>query len=167
MSKTLIKISGFLSILFGVFWIALTLLGFVYLLSNGESGMVQADAVVKLCNIFINCWFNPAKRILNFESAPQNTDIYFWCILMFVVMIIFIIAGIRFAVYAKPETDFSEKIGKVVMLAIFDAIMLAFFIHNFVQLGQTMVQYVAYINFAVLGLLFALPVAQCIRAQYD
>jgi hypothetical protein len=165
MQRTKLRIAGYLSILFGLFWIVITTLGFVYLISNGESSAVQNESIINLCNMFFDVWYNPALKIYNFNSAPVGTAAIFWCIAILIIMLIFLISGIKLIKYSNEDYDLRENVSKSVMFIIFTGIILAFSIFA-CTLVKT-ISVVMYINLAVLILMFILPIIECIQATKD
>lgn len=165
MQRTKLRVAGYISILFGLFWIIITTLGFIYLLSEGESSAVQNGTIVDMCNMFFDAWYNPALKIYNFNSAPAGTAAIFWCIAILVIMLICLISGIKLIKYSNEDYDLKENVSKSVMFIIFTGILLVFSIFA-CTLVET-IGVVLYVNLAALILMFILPIIECIKATKD
>ncbi len=162
MQRTTLRAGGYISILFGLFWIIVGTLGFIYLLSNGQDSIVQNETIVSLCKMFLNIWYYPALKLYDFRSAPVNTDIFFWCILVLIVMVIFLIGGIKLIKYSNKDYELKENVSKPVMFIVFTVVILIFAVFG-CTLPET-ITVAMYVNLAVLVLIFLLPVIECIRA---
>ena len=148
MQRTTLRASGYISIVFGLFWIIVGTLGFIYLLSNGEDEFLQNPTLLSLCELFISVWYYPALRIYDFKSAPVNTDVTFWCIAILVVMVIFLIGGIKLIKYSNKDFDLKENVSRPVLFIVFNIVILIFAVFS-----CTIVEVVSvamYINMAVL-----------------
>lgn len=162
MQRTTLRASGYISIVFGLFWIIVGTLGFIYLLSNGEDEFLQNPTLLSLCELFISVWYYPALRIYDFKSAPVNTDVTFWCIAILVVMVIFLIGGIKLIKYSNKDFDLKENVSRPVLFIVFNIVILIFAVFS-----CTIVEVVSvamYINMAVLIVIFLLTVIECIKA---
>ena len=162
MQRTTLRASGYISIVFGLFWIIVGTLGFIYLLSNGEDEFLQNPTLLSLCELFISVWYYPALRIYDFKSAPVNTDVTFWCIAILVVMVIFLIGGIKLIKYSNKDFDLKENVSHPVLFIVFNVVILVFAVFS-----CTIVEVVSvamYINMAVLIVIFLLTVIECIKA---
>ena len=162
MQRTTLRASGYISIVFGLFWIIVGTLGFIYLLSNGEDEFLQNPTLLSLCELFISVWYYPALRIYDFKSAPVNTDVTFWCIAILVVMVIFLIGGIKLIKYSNKDFDLKENVSHPVLFIVFNIVILIFAVFS-----CTIVEVVSvamYINMAVLIVIFLLTVIECIKA---
>ena len=162
MQRTTLRAAGYVSILFGLFWIIVGTLGFIYLLSNGEDSILQNQSVVSLCELFLTVWYYPALKVYDFKSAPVNTDVVFWCVAILVVMVIFLIGGIKLIKYSNKDFDLKENVSRPVLFIVFNVIIMVFAVFSctikeFAGLAM-------YINLAVLCLIFLLTVIECIRA---
>ena len=161
MQRTTLRASGYISIVFGLFWIIVGTLGFIYLLSNGEDEFLQNPTLLSLCELFISVWYYPALRIYDFKSAPVNTDVTFWCIAILVVMVIFLIGGIKLIKYSNKDFDLKENVSHPVLFIVFNVVILVFAVFS-----CTIVEVVSvamYINMAVLIVIFLLTVIECIK----
>lgn len=165
MQRTTLRATGYISILFGLFWIIITTLGFVHLLSNGESSAVQNESISALCDMFFEVWYNPALLIYNFSSAPSGTASIFWCVATLVVMVIFLISGIKLIKYSNEDYDLKENVSKTVMFIIFTGIILAFSIFGCVKAPKICAM--MHVNIGVLVVMFILPIIECIKATKD
>jgi hypothetical protein len=165
MQRTTLRVAGFISILFGIFWIIITTLGFIHLLTDGQSSAVQNETVVSLCDMFFKIWYNPALLICNFSSAPSGTAEVFWCVATLVVMVIFLISGIKLIKYSNEDYDLKENVSKTVMFIIFTGIMLAFSIFGCAKALEIVAM--MYVNIGVLVVMFILPIIECIKAAKD
>jgi len=162
LQRTTLRASGYISIVFGLFWIIVGTLGFIYLLSNGEDEFLQNPTLLSLCELFISVWYYPALRIYDFKSAPVNTDVTFWCIAILVVMVIFLIGGIKLIKYSNKDFDLKENVSRPVLFIVFNIVILIFAVFS-----CTIVEVVSvamYINMAVLIVIFLLTVIECIKA---
>lgn len=162
MQRTTLRAGGYVSILFGLFWAIVGTLGFIYLLSGGEDEIFQNSTIATLCELFISIWYYPALKIYDFKSAPVNTDVTFWCIAILVIMVIFIIGGIKLIKYSNKDFDLKENISHPVLFIIFNIVILIFAVFSCTL--KEVVCVAMYINLAVLALIFLLTVIECIRA---
>lgn len=162
MQRTTLRASGYISIVFGLFWIIVGTLGFIYLLSNGEDEFLQNPTLLSLCELFISVWYYPALRIYDFKSAPVNTDVTFWCIAILVVMVIFLIGGIKLIKYSNKDFDLKENVSHPVLFIVFNIVILVFAVFSCTI--AEVVSVAMYINMAVLIVIFLLTVIECIKA---
>ena len=161
MQRTTLRVAGYISILFGIFWIIITTLGFVHLLTDGQSSAVQNETVVSLCDMFFKIWYNPALMLYNFGSAPSGTAEVFWCIALLIVMLIFLIFGIKLIKYSNADYDLKENIGNAVIYIIFTGAVLGFSIFSYTKMYE--ISTMAFVNIGALVLMFLLSVIGCIK----
>lgn len=165
MKKTTLRVAGYVSAGFGLFWILITTLGFVYLMAEGESPAIQSKTAIELCNMFLEVWYNPALKIYDFASAPKNTETLFWCVLTLIIMLIFIIYGIKLVKYSKKDYDIKDCTSKIVLFIMLSFVILCFAIFGCVDAVE--ITPIMFLNMFALIIMFLLPTIECIKTSKE